>query len=340
MESASSKSESVTQTAGSRGSNRGNRSVSAASLRAKVAVVILTSAVGGGIVGILEARLGHQVWFFCLGLTVVVVALLWLANCWVWHPVELLIRKLSQLANREGPFSIDGVKPLEVDGQDEIGRLCRLIHKVVVAARRDHFEANQLRRTLDHRISKATHLATKKLQQMTMRDPLTDLGNRRFLEENLPQLVRSVLESETDLSCIMIDMDNFKQINDSLGHASGDKLLIALSELIAASTRSEDYAVRLGGDEFAILMAACKPLQAYRFAEQLQVLFRQRIRSILPDQYDVDLSMGIASMRQNGVRDGYLLLEKADANLYAAKHAGKGRIVGFPPANSQHAAVA
>jgi diguanylate cyclase (GGDEF)-like protein len=208
-----------------------------------------------------------------------------------------------------------------------VGQLARVIHRLASTAMRDSYDARQLRRTLDRRVAEATRQATSQLRLMAMRDPLTDLGNRRFLEDNLAPLVKSVLESGGELSCVTMDMDGFKGVNDRLGHAAGDELLIFLGSLIRALVRQEDYAVRLGGDEFCVLMPDCETDRAAQFAERLRVLFRQHTTTALPENVHTDLSVGVAGVRKHAAHSGEELMDLADGALYAAKRAGKGRVV-------------
>ena len=126
----------------------------------------------------------------------------------------------------------------------------------------------------------------------------------------------------------MIDMDNFKHVNDTQGHTVGDELLILLASLIRALTRPEDYAVRLGGDEFTVLMPGCSPGRSGQLLDRIRDLFAQHARTAMRIDPPPDLSAGIASLRRDGLDSGRRLLERADANLYAAKHAGKGCIGG------------
>jgi diguanylate cyclase (GGDEF)-like protein len=285
----------------------------------------MLAAVGGMLTGIIEVHLGHAVWPLMCGLGIVLAMLLWLAQTWVYRPFERLLGQMRRIGSMSRPNSLQA---LSLRRRDEIGQLAGAVHRIAAAAIRDQFEARHLRRTLNHRIETATRKATRQLRNMAMRDPLTDLGNRHFLDENLDCLVQSVLDSGSDLICVVIDMDNFKQVNDSLGHAKGDELLKFLASLVRGCIRRSDYLVRLGGDEFVVLMPDCSLEQARRTTEQIATLFRQRMRSAMPSKHRTDLSMGIASLRRDSISAGTELLKFADANLYAAKRAGKARVVG------------
>jgi diguanylate cyclase (GGDEF)-like protein len=260
-----------------------------------------------------------------LGAGALIVGLVWLARVWVCRPIEKLIATWTALTldHRPGVLHV-----LPIGRGDEVGQLARALYRLASTALKGSYDARQLRRTLDHRISQATRQATRQLRQLAMRDPLTDLGNRRFLDSNLGALVESVQASGDELICVMIDVDGFKAVNDSLGHAAGDELLIFLGSLIRAIVRGEDYTVRLGGDEFVVLMPHCSLERAAEFAEQLRVLFCQHVATALPAPVRADLSMGVAALRRHGLRDGPDLLARADANLYAAKRGGKGQTRG------------
>lgn len=290
----------------------------------KVTGLIACGTVAGAGVGWLGAFSGNPV-VITLGATATVALLCFFAKHWVWSPMQRLLDQLSQINSDTRPV---GLAELPLNRHDEVGQLSRAIRTLTGWCIRDSFEARQLRRTIDIRVAEATANATRELQRMAMRDPLTNLGNRRFLDAQLEELVNSSLEARTDLICILIDVDNFKGVNDTLGHAAGDQLLVFLSRLIIASIRREDIAARLGGDEFLLLMPGCRPERAGQFARQLGALFRQHSRAALPADTQASLSIGIASLQDDKAATGHELIERADASLYAAKRNGKNRVIG------------
>jgi len=296
-----------------------------APLRIKLPLLITLAVVVGSLIGMVEAHLGHTVWPLGLGLTGSVILLVWIGHVWVCRPFEILLRQLGRIRTISSPNTLETLAQLR---RDEIGQLAHAVHVIATAAMRDQREVRRLRRTLDHRIASATRHATQQLRQMAMRDPLTNLGNRHFLDSNLEPLVASAVASGTDLICIMLDLDNFKCVNDSHGHATGDEFLIFVANLVHASVRRNDYAVRLGGDEFVVLMPDCSLDRALKVADQIQDLFRQHARIAFAGDFEVGVSMGIAGLARDGVKTGQELLQRADANLYAAKRAGKGQTVG------------
>lgn len=309
-----------------------------APLSVKLTLLVFASAVMGLLVGVVQARLDAGVAPLLLGLTLAVSAMSLLAMQWITAPMERLVQQAQRLAADHKPRSI---QLLPGERADEIGQIARAMQRICVHAIQNHHAAHQLRRTLDHRIAEATQRATNQLKRMTQRDPLTDLGNRRFLDEQLDPLAQVVLGTGEDLACVMIDLDNFKQVNDTLGHAAGDELLVLLGSLLQASTRDDDLACRLGGDEFAVFMPGVSEQRLRTFTQQLTRHFRQQVRAMHTTGPFADLSIGIATMKRDDLHTGQKLLDKADERLYEAKRSGKGRIAGLgtPAASSETSPV-
>lgn len=296
-----------------------------ANLAGKTTALVSASVLGGILVGMLEAHTGHRGWALVMGVPMVIGLMVMLGRSWICQPIEKIIHWWRVIHHHRTPGALD---ELPISRHDEAGELARAFYQLTVHSIRRDYEAKQLRRTLDHRVAEATRQATQQLRRLAMRDPLTDLGNRRFLEQTLEPLVKSVLESGSTLACISMDADYFKQVNDTLGHAAGDDLLVFLASLWRGNIRQEDYAIRLGGDEFVILMPDCDPARLKEISERVRVLFRQYAAGSAMAKLPVDLSMGVAFLPSAGITTGEQLLQRADENLYAAKRAGKGRTIG------------
>jgi diguanylate cyclase (GGDEF)-like protein len=297
------------------------RRLDEAPLRAKVMILVLAAAVFGALVGIAEAQLGHRFWPLMLGLTVVSVGLIVASQHWVALPVDRLVRRLERITKTRASNLL---KELPTSRPDEVGRIALAFHTVAADSLRCNNEARRLRRTLHSNIEKATLNATRRLREIAMRDPLTNLGNRRFLDEQLPALVEATTDTGTELMCIMIDLDDFKAINDTLGHAVGDELLRLVGELISGAARQQDMAVRLGGDEFVLFLPGADRNRAAALIDRVRMIFRQQNRTMHPAGPHADLSAGVAALLADRLTDGEALIERADQNLYRAKHAGKG----------------
>ena len=163
----------------------------------------------------------------------------------------------------------------------------------------------------------------EKLREQAIRDPLTGLYNRRFLEESLRNEIRRLGRRGDTLGVLMIDLDHFKLFNDTLGHEAGDVLLRALGRFLSAHVRAEDVACRYGGEEFTILMPSAGEEQLLRRAEELRSLASDvgGHASGAPPRL-VTLSIGAALFPRHGSTPE-ALLRAADEALYRAK--GEGR---------------
>lgn len=287
-------------------------------LQHKVGLLVTVACVGGFGLGIYAEYFDNAFWKFSALLVFGMGVLWWLSGWWVSLPIKKLADQSERLS-RTGLAST--LRHLPVGRRDEIGRIAKSLHTMGVIATRSHMEARSLRSTLDERVVKATKRATSDLKRLVMRDPLTDLGNRRFLNENLELLFDSAKESGTDLICVMMDLDHFKQVNDQLGHEAGDHLLVFLAGLIRATTRHDDISVRLGGDEFVLVMPGTDLSRANEVVAMIHKLFTRQARTMFPSCEGLDLSFGIASLLEDDCPDTRTLLRTADKRLYASKGA-------------------
>lgn len=164
------------------------------------------------------------------------------------------------------------------------------------------------------------------LHVLASTDPLTGLANRRqfmiWVEDELARIKRF---GQTDASLLMLDLDHFKRINDSHGHAAGDAVLCAFARTIAGQLRQTDRAGRLGGEEFAILLVGTDLDGAEEFAERLrQETAAMRVASVA-ETLHVTVSIGISALHPDDASPD-AVLHRADAALYRAKEAGRNRI--------------
>jgi diguanylate cyclase (GGDEF)-like protein len=165
-------------------------------------------------------------------------------------------------------------------------------------------------------------------------DPLTDLGNRALFTDSVSHALAG--ERPRPVAVIFLDLDDFKKVNDSLGHASGDELLCNVADRLAGSLRGSDIAARLGGDEFAVLLENVQsPEDALRAAERLLHAI-SGVVDVNERSVTVRGSMGVA-IAEPGVSTTEDLLRNADVALYIAKGQGKGCVRVFEP--SMHSAV-
>lgn len=171
-------------------------------------------------------------------------------------------------------------------------------------------------------------LLQSKLREQAIRDPLTNLFNRRYLEETLDRELSRAARENYPVCVIMIDLDHFKRINDTHGHEAGDLVLKAIADAFSEFSRRGDFACRYGGEEFVIAMPNINLETAYERAESL----RQSLNLLsVPYEYynlSVTISMGIACFPENG-QTREILLRAADQALYAAKEAGRNHILAY-----------
>ena len=168
--------------------------------------------------------------------------------------------------------------------------------------------------------------AVQKLETLASTDPLTGLANRRSIQDALERAFAASQRYSTDLSCVMIDLDCFKPINDTLGHQMGDRLLQTAARVLEANCRRSDVAGRYGGDEFVLLLPETDPQTAEQVARRVQQQFRQATGVILPEGHETDMSLGLAFVSLHQPANADQLVALADAALYHAKQEGKGRI--------------
>jgi diguanylate cyclase (GGDEF)-like protein len=167
------------------------------------------------------------------------------------------------------------------------------------------------------------------MRNLSIRDPLTGLFNRRYMEETLVKEQHRAKRGDTKLAVIMIDIDHFKQFNDDYGHDGGDAILRALGAFLKKHVRESDVACRYGGEEFALILSPSTVEGALQCAEKI----REEVRflSVKHGRRDlgaIALSLGVAIYPEHGCEPG-ALVKAADLALYQAKHGGRDQVVMF-----------
>jgi two-component system cell cycle response regulator len=159
-------------------------------------------------------------------------------------------------------------------------------------------------------------------------DPLTKLLNRRALEARYSAIQESAGFDKQQLCLALVDIDNFKAINDSLGHASGDEVISGLSDVLKSSFRVSDLIARIGGDEFVVVALDCEAASASKLFETAQQRFENLVLRTDASDGNVTPSLSIGLLEYRGgevsLREA---LKSADSLLYQAKQQGKKRIV-------------
>lgn len=203
---------------------------------------------------------------------------------------------------------------------DEVGRLAERFNGMLRRIEVWHEDMNQ-QLAQERQTGQA-------LQRLAHRDPLTGLPNRLAFELTLERLVVDLRHAPADpgaasrLALLFIDLDNFKQVNDSLGHAAGDAVLIEVTQRMSGVLRASDSLFRLGGDEFALLVAdVADPADVDQLALRLIASIREPL-TVQGQLQPVGASVGLAFVPDDAT-DPQSLLQAADEAMYAAKHAGK-----------------
>ena len=160
-----------------------------------------------------------------------------------------------------------------------------------------------------------------KIKQFAMKDFLTSLGNRASYNDTIVRMANHSRRRQQPFGLLVLDMDNFKQVNDAHGHQEGDKVLVAFANTILQSLRESDFAFRFGGDEFCCLLPEAN--------NQTNNLISERVHhaigsNLILQQHKISCSIGSTTYRQNDSHIG--LFSRADEALYAAKQAGKNCI--------------
>lgn len=242
---------------------------------------------------------------FHFGFFVLVIILLnYIMHAFVIKPIRDVSNALNRLA--EGDLDVDITKKLV--SENEIGKLEKAF---------EVFKVHEIERIKSE----------SQLRKLAMTDMLTGLANRTQLERRYPELTAIAKRKNESIATLMLDLDNFKTVNDSLGHGVGDKLLQTVSETLKSELRDTDIIARLGGDEFIIILFA--PNTQDNVSNTAQRIIDKISNHELA--YDSDIrvgaSIGIVIESDEITENINDVLEKADKALYDAKNTGKNKYV-------------
>jgi diguanylate cyclase (GGDEF)-like protein/PAS domain S-box-containing protein len=176
------------------------------------------------------------------------------------------------------------------------------------------------------RLKKEVRQAVEKMSEISTRDELTGLYNRRFMNDVLSQEFSRAKRYQSELSCMILDLDFFKQVNDTMGPAFGDFLLREFALDMMDKVRESDYCFRYGGEEFMILLPNTDITGAHRTAEKIRKHFETKIYQDKDQSATVSVSIGVASLNRHHPTDPMTLLAYADKALYKAKSDGRNRV--------------
>ena len=196
--------------------------------------------------------------------------------------------------------------------------------------RRLRSEIARLNLEMGQRVAQRTDALERmvgKLNAQATRDVLTGLYNRRMLDKCLEELVQRCVTDRAPLCLMMIDVDDFKMLNDTLGHAAGDTLLRAVGQLIRSSIRERDLAFRCGGDEFVVVLPQSSKAEGEALARRLGDLIDALVKPLsVPRRPRLSFGIGTLSDLTMGTVNAAELMKEADRRLYAVKYARKAEI--------------
>ncbi len=167
------------------------------------------------------------------------------------------------------------------------------------------------------------------IKQLGLRDPLTGVNNRRYFDQRLQEEVSLAHRHAQPLSCLFLDLDHFKRINDNYGHQAGDQVLKQSAQIFSACMRNSDVLARYGGEEFVILLPNTAHHDAFEVAERIRQHIAQTQFGISDNlQLQVTLSIGLATLgdENTAITTAQQLVQAADQAVYHAKESGRNRV--------------
>lgn len=251
-----------------------------------------------------------------------------------------LARKLAPCLNREGLFSIFSEEIRHLGPMEKISfslledKECltfpledKLSNGAVLCVKTD---SELVKEYLPH-FARLLELCLERItlynsvQQMSIHDFLTGLYNRRYFMYRFEEEFNRAREFNLNLSFLMIDIDDFKKINDTYGHLTGDALLKEITAIINNSIREIDFASRFGGEEFSLILPDTDKAGAIMVAERICLRVNGQRRRVFDHFLEMSVSIGVSSFPQDALFSN-MILDSADKALYQAKVAGKNRV--------------
>lgn len=254
------------------------------------------------------AQLRRTTVLLVLALLLVVGAAAYLIGLFIVRPLDRLTEGATAVAG--GDLSVD----LPVQGQHEVAMLTRVFNGMVSELRTSRARLDEASETLREQYAE--------LQQISITDGLTGLYNRRHVMAEFEKEIGRAGRHERKLAVLMLDVDRFKQYNDSWGHQAGDEVLQGMGIVMKDATREPDVPGRYGGEEFIVLLPDCELEGAVAAAERI----RRRLDREIFDGGKVTASIGVAEFPTHG-ETPMELIAAADIALYAAKEQGRDRVV-------------
>ncbi len=267
--------------------------------------------------GIKENLISHEVLFHFLSS--------WL-SIHILGTDKILVKQIKAI--KEGQDPKKAYEMIRDDTENTIGPLLFAVNQLFTRTMNMNNRLLALNKSLEEQVK----LRTKELEQsnnilktMALTDTLTKLGNRRAAVAYLKSEWKKPSNENTTITCIMLDVDKFKYINDTEGHEAGDKVLQTIANTIKNSIRNDDFICRLGGDEFVILSNNTNLQYALKLAEHIRKQVEQINLQFTKQCWHGSISLGVAA-RDKNMQNYIDLLKIADNGLYIAKRNGRNTV--------------
>lgn len=251
--------------------------------------------------------------------------------------LQKVISFVDLLVSNEFKFDLSELEDFD---QDELKDIISIL---ATRVQNREYELKVMVKELEERVSERTRelkdknllldlknaLLEKKnqaLEQLAISDQLTGLFNRRYFDEKLNEYSNLMMRIEQPLSCLMADIDHFKNLNDTYGHQAGDQVLAAIARILRDSSRKTDICARYGGEEFIMLLPNTTSENAFLHAEEIRLKIQDSSIRFDSKSLRVTLSIGVGV----GEKESDLfeaLVKTADRALYRAKESGRNRVV-------------
>jgi diguanylate cyclase (GGDEF)-like protein len=283
-----------------------------------VPLLILTYVLYAHVVPLLDP-VGHRGLILGLQVLIIFVGLLMAAGGYVIWDVARAVARTTEFIAASKHF--EGTD----DRRDEIGLLMSSFSRMLTTIEAQSAEINAFAARLDSAY-KELEVTNSRLKEFTFKDEVTGLYNRRFFSVRLEEEVSRCRRFNHPVSVVLLDLDDYKVINDELGHGAGDETLREVAQILLKHSRGINVICRYGGDEFAVLLVETSKAGARLYAD--------RIRQVLATHpfahgRRVTASFGVASLPEDVAPATEELIRAADEALYAAKRAGKNRVEGY-----------